>query len=265
MKTFIFGVITALMLAAPASAQHNDGTHKDSGHGSGHGESASQSNSDGTEHRFSHDHEHASQDTTALLERLRDGGLVLYVRHERTDMTQGRIGGQTGEMDIENCLTQRNLSMAGLASAREVGENLRTLAVPVGRVMASPLCRTMDTARLMFGHADAEPALLGMGGREREEVRDDLIGLIAEHSGSERNTVFVAHVTNIQYVFGNILHEGDAAVLAMEDGEPSLLGTVPANAWNDLVLNQIRHGGGEHGKNGHSQTAHSKESHGSGH
>lgn len=174
-------------------------------------------------------------------------------------MTQG-----AGDMDIDNCLTQRNLSMAGLAGAREVGENLRALSVPIGPVVASPLCRTMDTARLMFGHAEAEPALLGMDGREREAVRDDLLGLVAKHSGGQSNAALIAHVTNVQYALDIILHEGEAAILTMEDGDPTLLGTIPANAWNDLLLNHIRHGGEAHGRNEHGD-AHGKDAHGSRH
>src|SRR5918997_1462333 len=83
----------------------------------------------------------------ALLARLRRGGLVLFFRH--TD-TRGepcdrsfRVGDRAG---------QRNISEAGRAQARRVGERLRELGVPVALpVLAGPVFRARDTAEEAFG------------------------------------------------------------------------------------------------------------------
>src|SRR6266545_1285107 len=89
-----------------------------------------------------------------LLAALRAGGYVLYFRHADTDH------GQNDERmtSVEDCTTQRNLTDRGRAHARAIGEAIRTLGIPIGAVLASPLCRTVETAMLAFGNAQKAPA-----------------------------------------------------------------------------------------------------------
>ena len=56
---------------------------------------------------------------------------------------------------FEDCATQRNLTDKGRAEARALGEHVKRLKIPIGEVLASPFCRTMETARLAFGKARA--------------------------------------------------------------------------------------------------------------
>src|SRR6478736_2729385 len=93
----------------------------------------------------------------ALLSALRAGGFILYFRHTSTDFGQNdeRMTG------YEDCATQRNLTDAGRAEARAIGDEIRALGIPIGEVLASPFCRTMETARLVFGRATATPAVRG--------------------------------------------------------------------------------------------------------
>src|SRR5215475_11093903 len=45
--------------------------------------------------------------------------------------------------------TQRNIDEHGRAQARAVGEAFRQHRVPVDKILSSPLCRCLETARLM--------------------------------------------------------------------------------------------------------------------
>lgn len=81
----------------------------------------------------------------ALLDRLRAGGLVVLLRHARTVPGTGDPPG----FRLEDCSTQRNLSEAGRAQARAIGEALRRERVPVDLVLSSRWCRCLDTARLL--------------------------------------------------------------------------------------------------------------------
>lgn len=92
-----------------------------------------------------------------LLAALKAGGLVLYFRHASTDF------GQNDEQmtGYEDCARQRNLTDAGRAEARAISAAITRLGVPVGDVLASPFCRTMETGRLIFGRATATPAVRG--------------------------------------------------------------------------------------------------------
>jgi phosphohistidine phosphatase SixA len=103
----------------------------------------------------------------ALWALLRGGGQVVVMRHALTDPGVGDPAG----MKLDDCRTQRNLSDAGRREAERLGAALRARSVPVTRVLASPWCRCLDTARLAFGRAaEATPALGNVFGRPELEA-----------------------------------------------------------------------------------------------
>lgn len=88
-------------------------------------------------------------DDTALVAALRSGGYNIYFRHVATDWSQSdRVDKRDDWLDCD-ATRMRQLSAAGRDDARAIGSAMRKLAVPVGEVLASPYCRTMETARLM--------------------------------------------------------------------------------------------------------------------
>ena len=62
---------------------------------------------------------------------------------------------------LEDCSTQRNLDENGRAQAARIGAEFRRNAIEVGRVLSSPRCRCLDTARLVFGRAQPWEVLQG--------------------------------------------------------------------------------------------------------
>src|SRR5690242_2716055 len=100
-----------------------------------------------------------AQQSADLLAALRAGGHIIYFRHADTDHSQTDQRG----MRLEDCTTQRNLTDRGREHARELGEAIRALEIPIGAVLASPLCRTMETATLAFGTARPSPAVREAG------------------------------------------------------------------------------------------------------
>jgi histidine phosphatase superfamily protein (branch 1) len=170
----------------------------------------------------------------ALLAALRGGGYILYFRHTSTDFGQNdeRMTG------YEDCATQRNLTDAGRAEARAIGAALRDLEIPVGDVLASPFCRTMETARLMFGRAAATPAV--RGGPAQPDSADrytDLRKLLTIPVPRGTNLVIASHGNPFRAVVGGpYLAEGEAAVIAPlgKDGF-FVVARVPKDAWKDLA------------------------------
>ena len=53
------------------------------------------------------------------------------------------------------------LADRGRAEARALGEHVQCLRIPIDEVLASPFCRTMETARLAFGKATATNEVRG--------------------------------------------------------------------------------------------------------
>ena len=75
---------------------------------------------------------------------LAAGGHVVLLRHATAPGTGDPPGFRLGD-----CTTQRNLSAAGRAEAKRIGEALRTRDVAVDAVYTSEWCRCVETARLL--------------------------------------------------------------------------------------------------------------------
>jgi phosphohistidine phosphatase SixA len=95
---------------------------------------------------------HADEATWALLKR---GGQVVLVRHALTDPGVGDPPG----FSLDDCKTQRNLSDRGREEAQRLGAAFRAHGVPMAKVLSSPWCRCIETARIAFGGSETNAAL----------------------------------------------------------------------------------------------------------
>jgi phosphohistidine phosphatase SixA len=161
-----------------------------------------------------------------LAEALQAGGVALVMRHAMTEAQTDR------EEKVGDCTTQRNLTNAGREQARAIGRAVDALGVPVDTVLASPFCRTTETAELAFGDARASMALLSaVEGATPEDDRRirRLKELATAPDGSA--TVLVTHTANIGGAFDQSVQEGD--IVVVRDGE--VLGVVGADDWDRLA------------------------------
>src|SRR5262252_10475363 len=72
-------------------------------------------------------------DVKALAAQLKQGGYVIVFRHGATYRDQA----DTDPLNYENVAKQRQLSPAGREVAKEVGDALKALQVPLGKVYTS--------------------------------------------------------------------------------------------------------------------------------
>jgi len=186
---------------------------------------------------------HGDQKEVALVEQLLRGGLVLYFRHERTELERTQ---DDRPLDLSDCAKQRVLSAAGYVSAQNTGEALRLIGVPIGAVISSPLCRSVDTAKAAFGRADIDPRLRGGDldtGRTGDNHWRDIRRVAAEHPTPGANLVLVSHYLHTALQPGVNLAEGDAAVFRpAAKGDLILLGTISSQRWGDVVRDFARAG-----------------------
>jgi phosphohistidine phosphatase SixA len=166
---------------------------------------------------------------SALLEKLREGGYVLYVRHASTDFSQN----DSRMTSYEDCAGQRNLTDKGRAEARMLGQQVRRLKIPVGRVLASPFCRTMETARLAFGRAEPMQEARGGPARPDDPARyAQLKQLMSQKVGTGKNQVIVSHGNPFYALAGPpYLAEGEIAVLDTSGSAFSIVGRVRIEDW----------------------------------
>ena len=169
-----------------------------------------------------------------LLATLRAGGLILYFRHADTDHSQN----DQRMTSIADCTTQRNLSERGRERARAVGEAIRAVGIPIGAVLASPLCRTVETAMLAFGAAQKSAAVreggpLPPGSPGRFPA---LRALLSTPVAPGTNTVIVGHgYPYYTLVGGQYLSEGEADVVRPRGADFEVLARVDLERWHTLA------------------------------
>jgi phosphohistidine phosphatase SixA len=139
----------------------------------------------------------ADEETTWKL--LAGGGQAVLIRHAIT--TPG-VGDPPG-MRLTECNTQRNLTDEGRAHAGRVGEAFRARKIPVDRVMSSPWCRCLETARLAFGPPEVWTALSNLF--DRPQNRTEQVAQMQAFIGGLRrsgNVVLVSHGSTISALTG---------------------------------------------------------------
>jgi broad specificity phosphatase PhoE len=150
----------------------------------------------------------AAQD--ALWSLMKGGGQVILIRHTITDPGVGDPPG----MRLDDCSTQRNLSDAGRAHARKIGEAFRARGVAVERVLSSPWCRCLETARLAFGRAEVAQPLSNLFGRSERRTQqvNDLQPIVGGWGGNG-NLVLVSHGATIVALTGVSPGTGEMVVV----------------------------------------------------
>lgn len=157
--------------------------------------------------RSSYHEPQAQLQGAALVRALREGGLVIYFRHTATDFSKN----DQAMRAYDDCTSQRLLSEQGRNDARAIGRRIAALGLPIGGVQASPMCRTMEHARLMFGQATPTPTM-----RELTAPGEylGLKRLLSERVQPGINRWMVGHGTPFRHAAGPPhLAEGEAIVL----------------------------------------------------
>ena len=167
---------------------------------------------------------------------LQEGGYIIYFRHAATDP----VPDDAEPVVLADCDSQRNLSSAGRRQSQRIGGAIGAVGIPIGRVLASPFCRALDTARLAFGRARPAQILENLETAPDESERETRIGglrrLLSSPPPAGANTVLVAHGFNIAAAADVTLSEGEAAVFEPR-GEQGfrLVARVEPDEWSDLA------------------------------
>jgi phosphohistidine phosphatase SixA len=168
---------------------------------------------------------------------LKRGGLVLVLRHAATDFSKP----DRDPVVLDDCSTQRNLSARGRVQAQAIGHHARRLRLKIGAVLASPYCRTLQTARLAFGRARASRTLLNTiaerhDARWRRQIRAVRV-LFGTKPRPGTLTVLVTHGSVVVDAAGLELLEGETLVLRpLGSSRFRLIGRILATDWRLLSV-----------------------------
>ncbi len=172
-----------------------------------------------------------------LVEALRGGGHVIYIRHAATQ----REGADQVSAVMGDCATQRMLSEAGWQQARALGAAFRRLNITVGEVISSEYCRAWQTADLAFGRYTKNAALNfepaeDYTAPQKAAMRDRLRPLLSAAPPTGRNTLLVGHDDPFEAATG-IYPEPMGVVWVVRPGGPqgfTLLGQIKPDMWSGL-------------------------------
>ena len=129
---------------------------------------------------------------------LTQGGLVLYMRHPKTNADQA----DTDPLNIDNVKAQRQLTDEGRQMARDIGEAMKKLGVPVEKVIASKFFRATEAAKLLDvapveTNLDVTEGGLVVSPKENKRRAAALKKLLSTPPGSGKNLMIVAHKPNL--------------------------------------------------------------------
>jgi phosphohistidine phosphatase SixA len=128
---------------------------------------------------------------------LRQGGMVVLLRHTQVDMREG-----IGRLAPGNCAEEVNLASSGVEQANRIGEAFRAHGIAVGEVRTSPYCRCIDTGKLAFGRATPVEYLMPPGVLSESQAKshqERVLQDIRDHRSSS-NLVMITHDLNISNI-----------------------------------------------------------------
>lgn len=167
-----------------------------------------------------------------LLAHLRAGGLVVYFRHTATDFSRD----DSKMRDFDDCANQRLLTPKGRVDARAIGAEWKRLKIPVGRVLASPYCRTRDVAQQMFGRYERTPEARGGPVTADSDRYAGLKALFSTPINDNTNLVISSHGNPYYATNGPpYLVEGESVVIRPQgDGRWEVLARLRSDEWAKL-------------------------------
>jgi phosphohistidine phosphatase SixA len=168
-----------------------------------------------------------AQDEPSALKLLREGGVVVALRHA---LAPGTF--DPPEFKLGDCNTQRNLSDEGRSQARLICQWFQGHEIKPARVRSSPWCRCIDTATLAFGRAEAWPALGSPhGGTPNANVRSQrelALAVSAATRQAGRFEVWVTHQFVLSDLVGVATGSGEGLLLrADQSGGVQVVGRLP--------------------------------------
>jgi phosphohistidine phosphatase SixA len=144
---------------------------------------------------------------------LVSGSHVALVRHGNAPPGYGDPPG----FKIDDCATQRNLDELGRAQARAVGEAFRQHGVQVDKILSSPLCRCLETARLM-ALGPVESVLAVASSDRSPEGLPALKQMVANWRGPG-TLVLVTHAFTVKSLVGIMPEQAETVVVRPKPGD----------------------------------------------
>jgi len=167
----------------------------------------------------------AGDDSAEAWAALAKGGSVALVRHGNAPPGHG---GDPPGFKLDDCATQRNMDERGREQAKAVGEAFRKHGVRADKILSSPWCRCLETARLM-ALGPVEPAMVVAASDRSPERLAALRQIVSDWRGPG-TLVVVTHALTVQGLVGIMPGQAETVVIRPKIGkEPGVevVGRIP--------------------------------------
>jgi len=168
---------------------------------------------------------------TKLVETLQGGGFVIYIHNGESDQSQNNPDIQ----NLENCAQSSHLSTQSQIDARTIGISFSALSIPVGQVVYSGSCSSLEIAMQIYGRAENWLDLIGSAAPLRGERITALRQILSTRPQPGVNNVFVGHGLDITDVTGITFAQGETAIYKpLGKTGYSLVARIMPGAWDEL-------------------------------
>jgi len=184
-----------------------------------------------------------------LVECLRGGGYTIHWRHADADVCGDRLDlGTAANTTVpnwwmscdSNCptATARQLNATGVQRATLIGQQIRSMQIPIGRVLSSEYCRCMQTAEYMdFGPViEANPGITYYVYDEANRCAQNY-DLIEEVPAAGTNTAIIGHAgfPSSCTTLGSLAWSECAIFKPDGQGGATLIGRLLWDQWGQLA------------------------------
>ena len=156
-----------------------------------------------------------------VLKNLKNGGNLIFIRH-----AYAPGGGDPDNFDLNDCLTQRNLSETGREQAKKIGKFFNENQIPIDKVISSEWCRCKDTAKYAFKNFETFSALNSFyderfAKNETKQIND--LKKYVKKWNSDKNLVLVTHFVVISSILNTVSSSGE---IIISDKNFNIIGSV---------------------------------------
>ena len=159
-----------------------------------------------------------------LINHLADGEKLIFIRHAYAPGS-----GDPNNFNLNDCSTQRNLSLDGKKQAQYIGDFFRKNKIKIDQVLSSEWCRCKETAKIAFNDYSTNSFLNSFYSLEYAKNKDKQIQALTKYIKnfkSKKNLIFVTHYVLISEVLNYGPSSGEIVV---SDRNLNIIGSIEIN------------------------------------
>ena len=157
-----------------------------------------------------------------IVNELKNGGKLIFIRHAYAPGS-----GDPYNFDINNCSSQRNLSIIGKIQSKEIGNFFIKNNILVDKVYSSEWCRCKETAKIAFHNYKIKKSLNSFFSENFAKNKDsqmiNLKKFIKDWDG-DKNLIFVTHYVVISELLNYSSGSGE---IVISDKNYNIIGNFP--------------------------------------